>query len=124
MSLLKLRPIHPGEFLREQLDELGLSARAFAGRLGVPTNRITALLNEKRALTPDTALRLAKVFGAGHDGAQFWLNLQQAYDLRLAELEAESLGYLEHIEPVANTNAKTPSRPGSSGRSHAKRSIA
>lgn len=120
MSLLKLRPIHPGEILREQLDEFDLSARAFAGRLGVPTNRITALLNEKRALTPDTALRLAKFFGGGHDGAQFWLNLQQAYDLRVAELEAETLGYLELIEPVARPSARASARPGATRRSHSK----
>ena len=100
MSRLKLRPIHPGEMLREQLDELGMSARALATRLGVPTNRITAVLNETRAITPDTALRLARFFGAGGDGARFWLNLQQAYDLRLAELDAEREGYLEAIEPV------------------------
>jgi antitoxin HigA-1 len=123
MSLLKLRPIHPGEILREQLDELGLSARAFAGRLGVPTNRITALLNEKRALTPDTALRLSKFFGAGHEGAQFWLNLQQAYDLRVAELEAKKLGYLERIEPMARPNVAS-TRPRVAVRSRSKPAIA
>jgi antitoxin HigA-1 len=100
LSRLKLRPIHPGEILREQLDELALSARALAARLGVPTNRVTAVLNETRAITPDTALRLAKFFGGGQDGARFWLNLQQAYDLRRAELDAEREGYLEAIEPV------------------------
>lgn len=100
MSRLNLRPIHPGEILKEQLDEIGLSARALASRLGVPTNRITAVLNETRGITPDTALRLAKFFGGGQDGARFWLNLQQAYDLRRAELDAEREGYLETIEPV------------------------
>jgi antitoxin HigA-1 len=100
VSRLKLRPIHPGEILREQLDELGLSARALATRLGVPTNRVTGVLNETRAITPDTALRLAKFLGGGQDGARFWLNLQQAYDLRRAELDAEREGYLKAIEPV------------------------
>jgi antitoxin HigA-1 len=100
MSLLKLRPIHPGEILQEQLDELGMSARALAGRLGVPTNRVTGVLNATRAVTPDTALRLSTFFGGGHDGARFWLNLQQAHDLRHAELQAESEGFLAAIEPV------------------------
>ena len=100
MSLLKLRPIHPGEILQEQLEELGMSARALATRLGVPTNRITGVLNETRSVTPDTALRLAKFFGGGPDTARFWLNLQQAYDLRRAELDAARDGYLKSIEPV------------------------
>ena len=74
-----MRPIHPGEHLREELEELGLSARAFAQALRVPTNRITAILNAQRAVTADTALRLARYFGTS---AEFWLNLQSAYDLR------------------------------------------
>lgn len=97
MSLLELRPIHPGEILREQLEELGLSARALASKLGVPTNRVTAILNETRSITPDTALRLAKFFGAAKDGAVFWLNLQQAHDLRVAEIAAAKQGYLRKI---------------------------
>ena len=101
MSLLKLRPIHPGEILQEQLEELGMSARALATRLKVPTNRITGVLNETRSITPDTALRLAKFFGGGADTARLWLNLQQAYDLRRAELDAANEGYLESIEPVS-----------------------
>lgn len=59
--------------------ELGLSARAFANALNVPTNRITAILNAQRAVTADTALRLARYFGTS---AEFWLNLQSAYELR------------------------------------------
>ena len=74
-----MRLIHPGEHLREELEELGLSARAFASALNVPTNRITAILNERRAVTADTALRLARYFGTS---AEFWLNLQSAYELR------------------------------------------
>ncbi|HKY35740.1 MAG TPA: HigA family addiction module antitoxin [Polyangiaceae bacterium] len=101
MSLLKFRPIHPGEILREQLEELGLSARALATKLGVPTNRITGILNETRSITPDTALRLAKFFGAAQDGAVFWLNLQQAHDLRVAELAAAKEGYLRKIATFA-----------------------
>ncbi len=74
-----MRPIHPGEHLREELEELGLSARAFAKALHVPGNRITGILNEQRAVTADTALRLARYFGTT---AEFWLNLQSAYELR------------------------------------------
>jgi len=82
----KMRPISPGEILQEQLDALQLSAAAFARELHVPTNRITGILNEERALTPDTALRLEQFFGTS---AQIWMNLQADYDLRLAELEAD-----------------------------------
>lgn len=77
----KMRPIHPGEILKEELAMLGLSANSFAAQLHVPTNRITAILNEKRAITPDTALRLARYFGTT---PTFWLNLQMAYDLKVA----------------------------------------
>jgi len=77
-------PIHPGEILREELDLLGLSAAALARQLHVPTNRITGILNEERALTADTALRLGHWFGTS---AQFWLNLQTLYELRLVENE-------------------------------------
>ena len=77
-------PIHPGEILREELEVLGLSAAEFARQLNVPTNRITGILNEKRALTADTALRLGHWFGTS---AEMWLNLQKLYELRLAENE-------------------------------------
>ena len=75
-------PIHPGEHLAEELDTLGMSAAALARQLDVPTNRITAILNGQRAITGDTALRLARFFGTS---AQFWLNLQSLYELRRAE---------------------------------------
>jgi addiction module HigA family antidote len=75
----KMRLIHPGEILKQELEELDLSANAFARKLHVPTNRITAILNGQRSLTADTALRLAKYFGTT---AEFWLNLQMSYDLK------------------------------------------
>jgi len=78
-------PIHPGDHLAEELRELGMSAAALSRQLEVPTNRITAILNGRRAITGDTALRLAHFFGTS---AQFWLNLQSLYDLRLAERKA------------------------------------
>jgi addiction module HigA family antidote len=77
--------IHPGEHLAEELDELGMTAAALARQLSVPTNRITQILKGQRAITGDTALRLAHFFGTS---AQFWLNLQSFYDLRLAERSA------------------------------------
>ena len=77
--------IHPGEHLAEELNELGMSASELARKLDVPPNRITAILNGQRGLTGDTALRLAHFFGTS---AQFWLNLQNIYELRLAEQKA------------------------------------
>ena len=77
--------IHPGEHLAEELKELNMSAAALARKLEVPTNRITEILNGRRAITGDTALRLAHFFGTS---AEFWLNLQKLYELRLAEKKA------------------------------------
>jgi len=74
--------IHPGEHLAEELKELGMSAAELARQLDVPTNRITEILNGRRAITGDTALRLAHFFGTT---AEFWLNLQGLYEVRLAE---------------------------------------
>jgi addiction module HigA family antidote len=76
--------IHPGEHLAEQLEELGMSAAELARQLKVPTNRITAILNGQRAVTGDTALRLGHFFGTS---AEFWMNLQKLYELRIAEQE-------------------------------------
>lgn len=77
-------PIHPGEHLAEALQEIGMSAAEFARQIAVPTNRITAILNGQRAVSADTALRLGHWFGTS---AEFWLNLQKLYELRLAEQE-------------------------------------
>ena len=73
--------IHPGEHLAEQLKELGMSAAELARQLNVPTNRITAILKGQRAVTGDTALRLGHFFGTS---AEFWMNLQKLYELRIA----------------------------------------
>ena len=78
-------PIHPGEVLAEDLRALDMSAASLARQIKVPTNRITGILNGERAATGDTALRLAHFFGTS---AQFWLNLQSLYGLRLAEQKA------------------------------------
>ena len=78
-------PVHPGEILAEEMEELGLSANALAGALSVPTNRITAVLKGQRSVTADTALRLSRYFGTT---PQLWLNLQKTFELRVAELES------------------------------------
>ena len=77
--------IHPGEHLAEELNELGISAAELARKLDVPTNRVTGILNGQRSITGDTALRLAHFFGTT---AEFWLNLQSLYELRIAENNA------------------------------------
>jgi antitoxin HigA-1 len=91
--------IHPGEHLAEELDALTMSAAALARRLKVPTNRVTEILNGERAITGDTALRLAHFFGTS---AEFWLNLQSLYERRLAEVKAgraiKKLPTLKHLE--------------------------
>ncbi len=82
---MAIRAIHPGAHLAEELKALKLSAAALARQIAVPTNRVTAILNGHRAVTADTALRLAHFFGTS---PEFWLNLQQRYELRLAEQRA------------------------------------
>ena len=77
-------PIHPGRILKRELATRGLSASKLALALRVPSGRITSILNGKRAITPETALRLGRFFG---NSAQFWLNLQARYDLLIVERE-------------------------------------
>ena len=93
--------IHPGEHLAEELETLDMSAAELARKMGVPTNRVTQILNGTRGITGDTALRLGHFFGTS---AQFWLNLQSLYDLRLAEERAgksiKGLPRLKRREPV------------------------
>lgn len=85
ITKLELPPIHPGKFLAEDLEELGMSTSQFAKALAVPTNRITEILNGKQGITADTALRLGYFFGTG---PRIWLKLQQTYELRKVELES------------------------------------
>jgi antitoxin HigA-1 len=93
--------IHPGEHLAEELEALDMSAAELARKMDVPTNRVTQILNGTRAITGDTALRLAHFFGTS---AQFWLNLQSLYELRLAQEKAgksiKGLPRLKRHEPV------------------------
>ena len=81
---MALTAIHPGEHLAEELEALDMGAAEVARKLAVPTNRVTQILNGTRGITGDTALRLAHFFGTS---AQFWLNLQSLYDLRVAQKE-------------------------------------
>jgi len=93
--------IHPGEHLAEELDTLKMSAAELARRLKVPTNRVTEILNGQRSITGDTALRLGHFFGTS---AEFWLNLQTLYELRLAEAKAgkaiKKLPKLKRLEEI------------------------
>lgn len=90
-------PIHPGEILAEELEEITVTPTELARQINVPANRITQIINGKRAITGDTALRLAHWFGMS---PQFWLNLQAAYDIRVA------------AEQVGTEVAKLPRRAG------------
>ena len=111
---MTISAIHPGEHLAEELRELGMSAASLARQLDVPTNRITSILNGRRAVTGDTALRLAHFFGTS---TEFWLNLQKLYELRLAE---EKIGTgIRSLPTLKDLEAVSPrlSSAGSSGRS-------
>ena len=85
-------PIHPGEILADELEELTITPTELARQLSVPANRITQIIQGKRAITGDTALRLGHWFGTS---AQFWLNLQSAYDIKVAQrLAGNEIGKL------------------------------
>jgi addiction module HigA family antidote len=93
-----MRPIHPGEILREEfLVPLDMSANAFAQAICVPANRVSAILSEVRGVTADTALRFAQALGTT---PQFWLNLQQSYELRAAEQDRDVVAELRNIRRV------------------------
>ena len=80
-----MRPVHPGKVLREDyLKPLTMNVNALAKKLGIPTSRLNGIVLERRGVTPDTAMRLARYFGGD---ARSWLNLQTAHDLRVAEIE-------------------------------------
>ena len=93
-----MRPVHPGEILREDfLKPMALSANALAKHLHVPASRINDIVLKRRGVTADTALRLSRAFGGD---AQSWLNLQTAYDLRTVELNAALLADVEAVHPL------------------------
>jgi addiction module HigA family antidote len=82
--MMSSTPIHPGEHLAEELRELGITAAELSRQIDVPVNRITGIIHGQRGITADTALRLGHWFGTT---PQFWMNLQQLYELRVAESE-------------------------------------
>lgn len=89
--------VHPGRILKRELEARDLSANKLAISLRLPSGRITDILNGKRGITPETALRLARYFG---NSARFWLNLQTAYELALAEKEI-GLRIISEVSPAA-----------------------
>lgn len=96
MSKNEMRPIHPGEILKEEyLKPLGMSVNALAQRLRVPATRLHEIVKERRSVTADTAMRLARLFGGD---AQSWLNLQSAYDLRVMEV-SKAAEVREDVKP-------------------------
>ncbi|MFI4969330.1 MAG: HigA family addiction module antitoxin [Lysobacterales bacterium] len=91
-----LPPIHPGYYLREILEDLGMSQAAFAGAIGVSPMRVSHIVREQRPVTADLALRFGRAFG---QSPQFWINLQSSYDLKIAERKAGA--GLKKIQPLA-----------------------
>lgn len=88
-------PIHPGEILADEINQLGITASQLAGKLNVPKNRITEIINGQRGITADTALRLGYYFGTG---AELWMNLQKNYELKVAE-QTNGKAIRESIKP-------------------------
>ena len=97
--------IHPGEILGDELEEIGITATELARQLAVPQNRISQIIQGKRSITGDTALRLGHWF---QNSAAFWLNLQSAYDLRLAE---EAFGREIDALPIMSREVKAGQPP-------------
>ncbi|MDE3178500.1 MAG: HigA family addiction module antidote protein [Acidobacteriota bacterium] len=100
---MELAVIHPGEHLAKELNVLGMSAAELARKMGVPTNRVTQILNGTRSITGDTALRLGHFFGTS---PQLWLNLQSLYELRLAQEKAgKSISALPRLKRRESVHA-------------------
>ena len=92
-----MRPVHPGEILREDfIAPLDISVNALAKHLGIPTTRLNDIVRERRGITPDTAMRLARYFGGD---ARSWLNLQTIFDLRVAEI-AKAKDIARQVQPM------------------------
>ena len=98
MTKKRLPPTHPGEILKEELEERGISLNKLSRDIRIPLSRVSLIANGKRAVTADTALRLARYFGTS---AQIWMNLQTAYDLEIAERKAGATIEKEVIRPDA-----------------------
>lgn len=101
-----MRPVHPGEVLREDyLKPLGMSANALAKALRVPSSRINDIVLERRGVTADTALRLTRYFGGEEADAQGWINLQATYDFKMAQ-KAVGKVIARQVEPRPETAAQ------------------
>lgn len=99
-------PIHPGEILADELNEIGMKAYELADRIGVPRNRIYQIVGQRRDITADTALRLGVFFGTG---PEFWLNLQQAYELDVAgRIIGDSLTTITPYQPNSTSRRSYP----------------
>jgi addiction module HigA family antidote len=115
----RMRPVHPGEILREDyLVPLGMTATALAKALNVPAPRINDIVRERRSVTADTAMRLARYFGGD---ARSWLNLQAAYDLRVAEIR-NAKAHQARDSPGGGVESR-PSRSESRQRIHQQRPL-
>jgi len=88
MARKRLPPIHPGELLRDELNELGISLNRLARDTRIPLSRVSLIVNGRRSITADTAMRLALYFGTS---AQMWMNLQTVYDLEVAQKKAAAI---------------------------------
>ncbi|MBF0153023.1 MAG: HigA family addiction module antidote protein [Magnetococcales bacterium] len=105
-----LPPIHPGEILREEMEVIHVSANALARDLDVPPNQITEIIHGKRAVTADTAQRLAHYFGTS---ARFWLNLQMSYDLAIVEQEhGQEISQRAHAKTTRGSKTRPPTIHG------------
>ena len=100
MARKRLPPIHPGELLRDELSELGISFNRLARDTRIPLSRVSLIMNGRRSITADTAMRLARYFSTS---AQMWMNLQTAYDLELAEKKAAAIK--KEVIPVSKRAA-------------------
>ncbi|MEM9275381.1 MAG: HigA family addiction module antitoxin [Cyanobacteria bacterium P01_F01_bin.143] len=89
-------PIHPGEILADELNEISINAATLAEKLDVPKNRIYQIINEQRSITADTAIRLSIFFGTT---PEFWLNLQKSYELDVARQNTEQFKHIRPYEP-------------------------
>ena len=96
-------PIHPGEILADELEEIGMNALQLSKRIGVPNNRIYQIINGKRDITADTAIRLATFFGSA---PEFWLNLQKSYELDVVRKEKGDI--TKNIAPFKDNEVKQP----------------
>ena len=100
------RVVHPGEILKGEMEELGITATEFARQIDVPANRVSQILSGKRSITGDTALRFGHWFGTD---PQFWLNLQSQYDLALADRETGNA--IRHLPTKASLPSPATNQP-------------